>query len=857
MSRHTNGISVYLSDEIQFKYQLIRRIVTENLSIVTMQIFNNFLITIVYRSPNSSIIHFNKTLSEHLKELKLELVENHLLIGDFNTDWNNPRNTHSIEQLKSITKSFGLRQLINEPTRITNTSKTIIDLVFVNKFFKELDIEVLDPIITDHAVIEIKTRFDSIKHNKINNTKTIITYNEEQLNDELNNIKFENVNQNPFLIMDNQVHKIINKFEKVINKPNNNNYINNSLKKLQKQKYYTYKLYKYYPTNKHWLKFKKIRNELSNKIKRSKNEYYNKIISNNNNQPKKLWNILKGLYNENKYPTTLSFNNVEITDKNYVVETINKSFVSKINELTKNIKIIIKRTLTPYNNSSFHFKPFELNDLLESINKIKQSKVNNIYKKYSIKFVDKIIISINDIFKYNQFPENLKISEITPIYKKGNTNEISNLRPINNLSFFSKLIENILYKQINNYIIENNLLELNQYAYTKNSSCEVAINNVLYDAHVNKIQSIPTVIIFLDLTNAFDTINRELLLFKLSTFYGFSNNAIDLLKSYFDNRYQFVKLNNTKSKMAPCNTGVVQGTVLGPLLFNLFINDIFKLKLNSKLQLYADDVVLMSSDKDINKLQENINKDLITINEWLENNGLIINTNKSKYLVINKTNITMNITMNNYLIEKVNKIKFLGIILNNELNIDDHMDYLLKDINNKTWLLNRIKSKLNKESKISLIKQLIIIKLNYCSTYLYQINKTQIKKLTTTINRAFKTVLGEDRLIPTKELLRKYNVLSAKQLIWKNTLIYIHKGNLGLIPENILERQIVPSPPSSYNLRTSNTFIIATSNNYHFNSQWFVNALQIYKNLPMEIISSNLKNFKNYITDRAWELEVK
>ena len=103
----------------------------------------------------------------------------------------------------------------------------------------------------------------------------------------------------------------------------------------------------------------------------------------------------------------------------------------------------------------------------------------------------------------------------------------------------------------------------------------------------------------------------------------------------------------------------------------------------------------------------------------------------------------------------------------------------------------------------------------------------------------------------------KYNVLSTKQLIWKNTLIYIHKGNLGLIPENILERQIVPSPPSSYNLRTSNTFIIATSNNYHFNSQWFVNALQIYKNLPIEIISSNLKNFKNYITDRAWELEVK
>ena len=137
-------------------------------------------------------------------------------------------------------------------------------------------------------------------------------------------------------------------------------------------------------------------------------------------------------------------------------------------------------------------------------------------------------------------------------------------------------------------------------------------------------------------------------------------------------------MNNTKSDLIQTDTGVVQGSTLGPLLFNMFIDPILKLSLGSRIQLFADDIVLYAAASDISSLQDRLASDLLVVSEWLRNNDLILNINKSKYMTVAKSNFDLNLNINNLLIEKVYNFKYLGIIINNDLKIDNHLTKITK-----------------------------------------------------------------------------------------------------------------------------------------------------------------------------------
>ena len=189
--------------------------------------------------------------------------------------------------------------------------------------------------------------------------------------------------------------------------------------------------------------------------------------------------------------------------------------------------------------------------------------------------------------------------------------------------------------------------------------------------------------------------------------------------------------------------------------------------------------------------------------------------------------------------------------------IDNHLTKITKNINNKIWLINRIKSNLDKNTKILLIKNLIISQLNYCSTFLFQLNKTQINNLTILIKKAIKTILNIDILFPSIELFKKFDLLSPSQLIWRNTMMYIHKANLGLINDTVLAQQVVPSNIHNYNFRNATEYFVKTFKNEHCNSQWFTKGLIQYKNLPEEIINCNISRFKKEINSLALKIDIR
>ena len=242
-----------------------------------------------------------------------------------------------------------------------------------------------------------------------------------------------------------------------------------------------------------------------------------------------------------------------------------------------------------------------------------------------------ITLIINQSLHSGIFPDKLKIAKVTPIHKKGDSKLITNYRPISVLPVISKIFETVIWDQLNHYFVSNNLLCPQQYGFTKNSSTELAALEVI-DRLLNQLnkQKIP-INFYLDLSKAFDSLCHYILLEKLS-YYGVQNKSKDLLESYLSNRKQFVQIGEIVSQVKPISMGVPQGSVIGPLLFNIVNNDIIKSSSKFSFILYADDTTLNSTLDTFGTNQDNIEKsikiELQNILKWLDVNKLCLNVSK-------------------------------------------------------------------------------------------------------------------------------------------------------------------------------------------------------------------------------------
>ena len=223
------------------------------------------------------------------------------------------------------------------------------------------------------------------------------------------------------------------------------------------------------------------------------------------------------------------------------------------------------------------------------------------------------------------YPDAMKVAEVIPIFKKGDRDKATNYRPISLLSQFNKIFEKMLHSRIYSFVTK----------FMTNFSTNLAACSV-YDEIVNEIdQNLYNCGIFLDLSKAFDTVNHNILVNKLENYFGFRGRALELIKSYLTNRFQYTKIGNSKSKLLPIECGVPQGSSLGPLLFTLYINDL-PLATKFSATLYADDTYLALSDKNLTQLKTRMNDQLQFINAWLQSNKLSLNYTKTTYMLFNK-----------------------------------------------------------------------------------------------------------------------------------------------------------------------------------------------------------------------------
>ena len=273
----------------------------------------------------------------------------------------------------------------------------------------------------------------------------------------------------------------------------------------------------------------------------------------------------------------------------------------------------------------------------------------------------------------------MKIAKITPLFKSGDTDKLNNYRPISVLPVFSKLLERIMYNRVYSHLINHQLLYERQFGFQQNCSTEHAILQLTKEIYESFDENKFTLGVFIDLSKAFDTVNHKILLKKL-TYFGIKGVYLDWFNSYLRNRKQFIFYNDKNSSMLDITCGVPQGSILGPLLFLLYINDLQKASSIVKPIMFADDTNIFFSDKHITSLFSTMNNELKNIQKWFNSNKLSLNASKTKYIFFHSQAHSGDIPLklpkleiNTTTIVRESVIKFLGVLLDENLSWKTHI----------------------------------------------------------------------------------------------------------------------------------------------------------------------------------------
>ena len=679
-----NSLHVSILENISFVNNII-----EILSIKVVGKGFKYVISAIYRPPKSSVNEFNVVFSDILNMYSKD--DKVIIIGDMNLDLFNTFNLTGIDDFMNQLYACTFHPVIRKGTRI-NCNNEVIKYTLLDQIWTNFDdgvsrlSGVITTTITDHFTIfyafknNCSQLFKSVKFrlfNRLHDEKFVELVNSHDFGP-LYNIDNSNDAFSYFYskLFDcyNLAFPIKNKIIKCtkVNAP----WVNFKLKKCIKKKYRLFNLFKRgLITKRQFIVYKKTLCYIIGKIRRL---YFIKKF-NNAKDIKETWcniNKLRNKGRKNEIIKILDTNNVEI-DGDKVADCFNDYFINVADKLIENLPSNINyeyfHRITPVPDSCVVLPTCcdEICGLLRSFPD-KCNRLFDIRPKLLIMILDKImpilVFLFNKCLSDGTYPDVLKIARVVPIFKSGNPNNVSNYRPISNLSTINKLFEKILHTRLNSYLENYNIISEFQFGFRKSCNTTLAVFTFVTDILKTFNKKMYTAALFVDLKKAFDTVNSEILLNKLSRC-GIRGVAGSLLRSYLQNRQQYTDVNNSISLMKPVKIGVPQGSVLGPLLFNMFINDITNIEAANKI-LFADDAVFYVTDVSLAVCIDKLNSCISELSQWFHNNKLTLNTEKTK-LIMFSPRIVNNLPIiyfNNKVIQWVKSIKYLGIIIDCNLN---------------------------------------------------------------------------------------------------------------------------------------------------------------------------------------------
>jgi hypothetical protein len=503
---------------------------------------------------------------------------------------------------------------------------------------------------------------------------------------------------------------------------------------------------------------------VKNLIRKQKRDYYKEQFTKYDTNIKNTWKTINDVTgrksNQSSLPQHFMKRSYDKNDKLISEEKIsgNKNIACELNEYYANIgtKLSDDINYTGQKNIYSYLKDetpnrmkFGLIDdeivknLIGKIEPKSSSGFDNISSKLLLQMSPTIHpilrVIINQSLTTGIVPDNMKIAEVIPIYKgkDSDIHDFGNYRPISLLPAFSKVLEKAVHMQLYQYMNDNNLLNDNQYGFRHYHSTEYAAIELVDRLHKALSQGNNPFAVFIDLSKAFDTLDHNILLQKLSH-YGIRDTTLNWFKNYLGDRKQYVKYNNVTSPYTRIKTGVPQGSVLGPLLFIIYINDISSATKELDDILFADDTSLDSclhkfftrpgarharpnTPDHIDELGGAISRKLDMVVEWLKINKLSLNTSKTRYMIFHNANQNMDIyktlvlKMDGKEIKRVTTFNYLGLTMNEKLTWDAHTNKLAGIIGSVISVLHRLKHSVPKKILLTIYNALILSRLHYCN----------------------------------------------------------------------------------------------------------------------------------------------
>ena len=843
-----------------------------------------FLFILMYNPPNIAKEHCAKVLSELLDKCLCE-CKSVFVLGDLNTNFLLEK--HALCELLSM---YNLSNVIQKPTCFKNASNpSLVDVLLTNaKSRVASHVNFCCGTSDFHNYVGVALKL----HAPRQEPRTVVyrsykKFNEGKFLTDLSYAPFHVCSvfddvEDKLWFHNALLDAIVNEHAPLKRKKVKNAqlpYMNGELRKAINVKAMLKRKYHKCPANATWEKFRKQRNLVTTLKRNSLQKYFDERCNLESQNVKTFWRTMEPFLSDKKSKETSVILSKEdgslIHDQRKVCNAFNQHFINTADDVTQNqircssVEEVI--AMSEHHESiasirgeanpetSFSFQCVDSSQILREVKKLKAGASSG-YDGIPVKVLKlgAEILShslrpiINECISMSLYPSDLKRAEVRPIFKKKDPMKAENYRPVSILTSVSKIFERIICEQMMNFF--DNIFSPMIGAYRKKHSCANVLLKCTEDWKLSLDRGETVGCILMDLSKAFDVIPHDLLVSKLFA-YGFTTDSCQLILSYLSHRPQRVKVGSSRSEWMCTKRGVPQGSIVGPILFNIFLNDLmFSLQNMCTIYNYADDNTLSFCHRDPSHVKATLEEAASHAIEWFKRNSMKVNPTKFQALVIygartdNKIecfNLSDGVEIN---VEK--NVKLLGCFLDSKLNFSSHVHEVSKKCSRQINVIARLSHHLSAQCKLKIFQAFVLSNLDYCSVIYHHCGQTDAKELER-IQKRFLRYVYLDFTSPYSELLKASKQTTLYERRIRQTLECIFKIKNDLMPPT--QSSMFSIRQTTHNLRGTDLFIHPVFHNQYGQRSLRIQGPKLWSKLPDEWRCINdfkpfkdaVKNFKS------------
>ena len=749
----------------------------------------NTVICNVYRPPKGNLEKALDYLGNCFQ--KVDMVKNDVFVmGDMNVNYKNQLSAE-FKKLNFFVKANCMTQVITNTTRNSDKSKSLLDLVLTNSNYIK-SVGTLEHYISDHQpIFVIKKKQRDSRPTVEFEGRSYRNYEKDKFGTSLKDMDWREFYRltDPNKAWDLMIDRITLTIDRMCPmrtfkiKNYRPEWVTPELIELIKDRDYFYKKAKQTNDEDAWNIARHLRNVTNASIRQARKDFVLEELRENKSDYKKFWKTIRTVIPSEKVKANrdiLLTHEGRKLPKDEVAQYVNDYFINIGKHPGGGTDIHEDQYSTAQDEDEegvgevkWAFREFneaEVYKMVQSINIYKSSGLSNI-SSFIVKEAFSILVSqitflFNLTIKTAVFPQVWKEALVIPIPKTGNLTQVKNFRPISLLPLPGKLLEKLIHSQLSEHLEDTLFFTENQHGFRKNHSTIHSVAQLLNFINTKMDQRLPTLTTFIDFRKAFDCVQHPILLNKLKSM-NLDPMVTNWFESYLTGRKQRVLANGTFSSFDAITQGVPQGSVLGPLFYIIYANDVVKMVKHCKVAMYADDTVLYTANKNFTKSVRFMQEDMSSISTWCARNGIRMNVDKTCSMLFGnpkrlKDLPPFEINLEGELVKKVNSYKYLGITLDGQLNFNKHIQRTIASTSLKLKQLRRMRYFLNVKAATLIYKNMILPVIEYGDLFLTGTTVCNRKRLQILQNKGLRCALGKDRDFSVSELHQEAKLLKLK-----------------------------------------------------------------------------------------------